>query len=118
MFKNIFSSKTAFWHLIGTSILFALATCVIMYATIYVVLGLYFEEGHYPEKWSHYIKLTYLLSAIIILFPVIFFRLIRNYKKGEFSKTKNYLYVMIIVVLVTAAIVWNNLGIFINLQTP
>lgn len=105
----------AIWHFIGTSILFALATCVIMYCMIYVVLGLYVEEGHYPVKWSFYIKLAYLLSAVIILYPIIFFRAIRNYKKGEFSKAKNYLFMLIIVLLAAIAIAWNNLGIILNL---
>jgi hypothetical protein len=114
MFKNIFGSKTAFWHLISTCLLFALATCVIMYSMIYFVLGLYFEEGHYPEKWNFYIKLLYLFSGVIILYPIILYRLIRNYKKGHHPKVKNYLVVMLVVLITTGFVAWNDLGLFVN----
>jgi|GEM_PF-764198 uncharacterized membrane protein len=105
--KNLFYSRANFRHLTIVGIAFTLLTIVVMYLTS-VFVWMYFGEsfGHKDPKWNLLTEITYFLSAFIFIYPLIVYFMIREYKKKEYAKSRNYLLVSGIVLLITAVVAY------------
>ena len=91
------------------SVIFAGMTFFIMnYVIIFIIWG-FAGDGAYPKTWDIYINILYILSAIIFLFPIIWFRIYVNYKKGNLTKVKDYLIVCVIVIVVSTFLSVNQM---------
>lgn len=91
------------------SLLFGISTYIIMsYLIIFLIWG-YVGDGAYPRSWNTYINIIYACSALIFLSPIVYYRIKINYKKGDFSKEKNYIIVFLIVLLMSGIIAYKSL---------
>ena len=91
MLKAIFRSRINIVHLLIINIVSILLTYLIMnYVIVFLIWG-FVGDGIYPKSWDFWINVTYFLSAIIFLYPVIFYLLRKNYKNGKRSEAKSYL---------------------------
>lgn len=107
--NTIVNARINIKHLLIVGLLAGVLTYLIMnYIIIFLIWGLV-GDGSYPSKWDAYINIIYVLSAIIFLFPVIYFRIRINYKKGNLSKVKDYLIICFLIILISALISYNQL---------
>lgn len=98
MMKEIFKADTDFWHLIFRTIAFGVLTFVIMFVLFPLNFMLMFGAGVSADKLANtpLAKMLWLISGFIVLTPFAMFRVRANYKKGELSKAKDYVIVIIL----------------------
>jgi hypothetical protein len=83
MLKAIFQSQVNIVHLLIVNIVAILLTYFIMNYVIIFIVWAYVGDGMYPKSWDFWINASLLLSAIIFLYPVVFYPPRKNYKKGK-----------------------------------
>ena len=91
-------------HLLIRSILFVGLTYILMRYVMVFAIWSYVGDGVYPKSWDFYINIIYGLSAIILLLPILIYRIIANYKKRCMSKVNDYLIVCGAVIITTILI--------------
>lgn len=106
MFKKLSNIDTDFWHLIFRAITFGLLTfCILYFVTPIAFLAIYGEGASSTQIENLPItKVCWAFSAVIILLPVIGQRFIANYKKGQLSKAKDYLFIALFVIILSGLI--------------
>ena len=70
------------------------------------VLWDFVGDGVYPRSWDKWLELSYGLSAIALLYPILFYRIRVNYKRGKLPRAKSYLFALPII-LISSAILFH-----------
>jgi hypothetical protein len=109
MLKAILRAPINGIHLLVVSVVSILLTYFIMNDVILFLIWGFVGDGVYPKWWDFWINATYLLSAIIFLYPVILFLMSRNCKKGKWSEAKSYLIASIVILVCSGIISYRKL---------
>lgn len=82
-----------------------LLTFLIMnYAVVYIIWG-FVGDGVYPASWDKWINLGYSLSAIVVLYPIICFRMLANCRLRRLERAKSYLIALPVVLIIAALLI-------------
>ena len=108
MFKKLLACSVDFWHLVLRLIVFGVLTYFILYFVTPIVFWVIFGESARSTEVASLTIATIIwtVSGTLLLYPIIFQRLITHYKNGRFSKSKDYLIVAVFVLLLSAFITY------------
>lgn len=99
VFKNIIHAKFNTLHFIIVVLIAALVTWGIVYA-LPVFMWLFIEgDGPHPENFYVWDEMLYYAIPVIVTYPFVIIPAIINYRKGNYSATKNY-------ILATFVVIW------------
>jgi hypothetical protein len=99
MFKAILRSRINIIHLLFVNIVSISLTFLIMYPVMMFIIWGVVGDGLYPKSYDFWINLIYSFSAIIILYPIIFLLLQKDYKSGKLAQAKSYLIASFVVLI-------------------
>ena len=98
MFKQILKAKINIGHLLLISLIYCLVSICIM-AFVQLLFWFLVRDGEYPRWWNYLFLGLWILTPFLILFPIIYFRVKYHFNKMNYSKSKNLVYVVVLVVL-------------------
>ncbi len=100
MLKKIFQTDINFRRLLLRLFLFGGLTCLIMYLLFPIFFWAMYGEGESASRISNTIftKISWLLSACIVLTPITITKILNNYKRGQLAKSKEYVFISILIV--------------------
>ena len=102
MFRAIYHAKTNLGHILSVRLLVVLLTFLIMNYLATFVLWAFVGDGAYPRSWDKWLELTYGLSATVLLYPILFYRIYVNYKRGKLPRAKSYVFALPIIPIASA----------------
>jgi hypothetical protein len=112
MLKKLLSCSVDYWHLLLRLVVFGVLTYFILYFITPIVFWLTFGEGANATKVASLTITTIIwtISATLLLYPMIFQRLMNHYNNGRFSKAKDYLIIAVFVLLLSVLITYIQTG--------
>lgn len=111
MIKEIFKADTNLLHLTTRTVAFGGLTFFIMFLLFPLNFMLMFGAGVSADRLVNttLAKVLWLLSGFIILTPLAIYRIRANFKKGNLSKAKDYmLVIMLTLILSIVFYLWYN----------
>lgn len=98
MFKNIIRAKFNTLHLFIAVLIAALVTWGIVYA-LPVFMWLFVEgDGPHPESFYVWDEMLYYAIPVIATYPFVIVPAIINYRKGNYSLSKNYILAAFVII--------------------
>jgi hypothetical protein len=107
MIKKIFSTRTDYPHLIYLFVLFGLVTPIIVGQVYPLMIAPSYGSAILDNKFSLSAaqKTLWLFSGLIFLSPFILFKVFSTYNNRKFAKTKNYIFLILFILLISWIIV-------------
>ena len=115
MLKAIFKTDIKFRHLLLRLLLFGVLTSIIMYLLFPIFFWSMYGEGASASKISNtiFVKVSWFLSACILLTPITITKILTYWKKGELEKAKEYVFISMFIFGLSATLyLWANWGEF------
>ena len=99
MLRTIFQSRINVKHLSAVTAISIILTYIILN---YLAMGMLWavNDGMDVGDWFRCLYIGYFFSAIIILYPLILYRMWANYKKGRLPEAKSFLIALIVVLII------------------